>query len=64
MFKYLDPYTLRARLAPATIAAAPAFAFVALLISSLLSLERHRHDWPCRCDVCPVRFCPQPWEAD
>jgi hypothetical protein len=33
MFKYLDPYTLRARLAPATIAAAPAFAFVALLIS-------------------------------
>src|SRR2546430_104923 len=33
MFKYLDPYTLRARLAPAVIAAAPAFAFVALLIS-------------------------------
>lgn len=33
MFKYLDPYTLRARLAPAIIAAAPAFAFVALLIS-------------------------------
>lgn len=33
MFKYLDGYTLRARLAPAIIAAAPAFAFVALLIS-------------------------------
>lgn len=33
MLKYLDPYTLRARLAPAIIAAAPAFAFVALLIS-------------------------------
>jgi hypothetical protein len=33
MFKYLDPYTLRARLAPAVIAAAPAFAFIALLIS-------------------------------
>jgi hypothetical protein len=33
MFKYLDPYTLRARLSPAIIAAAPAFAAVALLIS-------------------------------
>src|ERR1700675_91449 len=33
MLKYLDAYTLRARLAPAIIAAAPAFAFVALLIS-------------------------------
>jgi hypothetical protein len=33
MFKYLDAYTLRARLAPAVIAAAPAFALVALLIS-------------------------------
>jgi hypothetical protein len=33
MFKYFDVYTLRARLAPAIIAAAPAFAFVALLIS-------------------------------
>jgi len=33
MFRYLDGYTLRARLAPAIIAAAPAFAFVALLIS-------------------------------
>jgi hypothetical protein len=33
MFKYLDAYTLRAQLAPAIIAAAPAFAFVALLIS-------------------------------
>jgi hypothetical protein len=33
MLKYLDGYTLRARLAPAIIAAAPAFAFVALLIS-------------------------------
>jgi hypothetical protein len=33
MLKYLDSYTLRARLAPAIIAAAPAFAFVALLIS-------------------------------
>jgi hypothetical protein len=33
VFKYLDPYTLRARLSPAIIAAAPAFAAVALLIS-------------------------------
>jgi hypothetical protein len=33
MLKYLDGYTLRARLAPAVIAAAPAFAFVALLLS-------------------------------
>lgn len=33
MFKYLDAYTLRARLSPAIIAAAPAFAAVALLIS-------------------------------
>src|ERR1700738_3111792 len=33
MFKYLDPYTLRAHLSPAIIAAAPAFAAVALLIS-------------------------------
>jgi hypothetical protein len=33
MLKYLDGYTLRARLAPAIIAAAPAFAFAALLIS-------------------------------
>jgi hypothetical protein len=33
MLKYLDGYTLRARLAPAIIAAAPACAFVALLIS-------------------------------
>lgn len=33
MFKYLDPYTLRARLSPAIIAAAPAFAAVALLTS-------------------------------
>ena len=33
MFKYLDPYTLRARLSPAIIAAAPAFAAIALLIS-------------------------------
>lgn len=33
MFKYLDPYTLRARLSPAVIAAAPAFAAIALLIS-------------------------------
>jgi hypothetical protein len=33
MFKFIDAYTLRARLAPAIIAAAPAIAFVALLIS-------------------------------
>ena len=33
MFKYLDPYTLRARLSPALIAAAPVFVAVALLIS-------------------------------
>jgi hypothetical protein len=33
MFKLMDAYTLRARLAPAIIAAAPALAFVALLIS-------------------------------
>jgi len=33
MFKYLDPYTLRARLSPASIAAAPAFAAIALLLS-------------------------------
>lgn len=33
MFKYLDPYTLRARLSPAIIAAAPAFAAIALLLS-------------------------------
>ena len=33
MFKYLDAYTLRARLAPAIIATAPAFALIALLIS-------------------------------
>jgi hypothetical protein len=33
VFKYLDPYTLRARLSPAIIAAAPAFAAIALLIS-------------------------------
>jgi hypothetical protein len=33
MFKYLDPYTVRARLPPAIIAAAPAFAAVTLLIS-------------------------------
>ena len=33
MLRYLDPYTLRARLAPAVIAAAPAFAFIAFLIS-------------------------------
>jgi hypothetical protein len=40
MFKYLDAYTLRARLAPAVIAAAPAFAFVALVVSwSALSLS-------------------------
>ncbi len=40
MFKYLDAYTLRARLAPAVIAAAPAFAFVALIISwTTLSLS-------------------------
>jgi len=38
--KFLDAYTLRARLAPAVIAAAPAFAFIALLISwSSLSLS-------------------------
>lgn len=40
MFKYLDAYTLRARLTPAIIAAAPAFAFIALLISwSALTLS-------------------------
>ena len=40
MIKFLDAYTLRARLAPAVIAAAPAFAFIALLISwSSLSLS-------------------------
>jgi hypothetical protein len=40
MLKYLDGYTLRARLAPAIIAAAPAFAFVALLMSwSQLSIS-------------------------
>jgi hypothetical protein len=40
MLKYLDAYTLRARLAPAVIAAAPAFAFIALLITwSTLSLS-------------------------
>jgi hypothetical protein len=33
MFKLMDAYTLRARLAPAIIAAAPALAFVMLLIS-------------------------------
>jgi hypothetical protein len=33
LFKYLDPYTLRARLSPAIIAAAPAFAAIALLLS-------------------------------
>jgi len=33
MLKYLDAYTLRARLAPAVIASAPAFSFVALAIS-------------------------------
>jgi hypothetical protein len=33
MFKYLDPYTLRARLSPAILGAAPAFAAVALFIS-------------------------------
>jgi len=33
VFKYLDPYTLRARLSPAIIGAAPAFAAIALLIS-------------------------------
>ncbi len=33
MFKYLDPDALRARLSPAILAAAPAFAAVALLIS-------------------------------
>jgi hypothetical protein len=33
MFKFLDAYSLRARLAPAIIASAPAIAFVALLIS-------------------------------
>jgi hypothetical protein len=33
MFKYLDPYTLRARLSPAIIAAAPAFGAIALLLS-------------------------------
>jgi hypothetical protein len=33
VFKYLDPYTLRARLSPAIIAAAPAFAAIALLLS-------------------------------
>jgi hypothetical protein len=40
VFKYLDAYTLRARLSPAVIAAAPAFAFIVLLISwSTLSLS-------------------------
>ena len=33
MFKYLDPYTLRARLSPAIIAAGPAFAAIGLLLS-------------------------------
>ena len=33
MFKFLDAYTLRARLFPAVIAAAPALAAIALLIS-------------------------------
>ena len=33
MFRFVDAYTLRARLVPAAIAAAPALAAIALLIS-------------------------------